>query len=110
MASGRFDEERAKIHISLSLTQSEARELLDQLAQDGHEFRNELESDPRSALKKLPIEITGVRLPEHIKLPDPSHFRKLLARIEENDFADPSVPAGYVLFMMVLPFACPTGK
>ena len=28
MASGRFDEERTKIHISMSLTQIEARELL----------------------------------------------------------------------------------
>ena len=110
MASGRFDEERTKIHISMSLTQIEARELLDMLAQDGHAFRNELESDPRSALKKLPIEITGVRFPEKIQLPDPSHFRDLLERIERNEFADPSIPAGYCLFMVVLPFGCPTAK
>jgi len=110
MASGRFDEERTKIHISLSLTQTEARELLDMLAQEGHDFRNELESDPRSALKKLPIEITGMRLPDTVQLPDPSVFQELLARIERNEFAEPSVPAGYALFMMVLPFSCPTGK
>ena len=80
------------------------------LAQEGHAFRNELESDPRSALKKLPIEITGVRFPEKIQLPRPSHFSDLLERIESDEFADPSIPAGYCLFMLVLPFGCPTAK
>jgi hypothetical protein len=108
MASGSFDEERAKIHISIELTQSEALEFLVMLADKDSDLRRELQEDPRAVLKRLPIEISPDLIPDTVELPPPDVFGELVARIAKGDFRAPSVPAGYALFMMVLPFSCPT--
>jgi hypothetical protein len=108
MAPGSFDEERPKIHISIELTQSEAVKLLEELADEASDLRRELQQDPRAVLKRLPIEISPDRIPDTVELPPPTVFGELVDRIARGEFRAPSVPAGYALFMMVLPFSCPT--
>jgi hypothetical protein len=103
-----IDEERPKINIWMALSRGEARELLQELAVEGSPFREALASDPRKALSRLPLDIHPSSLPERIELPPAEHFAQLIETLARDDYAEPSVPAGYALFMLVLPFGCPT--
>jgi hypothetical protein len=107
MFDERFGEERAKINISMTLTREESQGLLEELAREGSPFRNALEKNPRAALRRLPIDIDSLRLPDRIELPPAEHFAALIERLERGEFREPSVPSGYALFMLVLPFGCP---
>ena len=107
MFDERFGEERPKINIWVALTREESRGLLEELAQDGSPFRNALEKNPREALSRLPIDVDALQLPDRIELPPATHFLDLIERIGRGEFREPSVPAGYALYMLVLPFGCP---
>jgi len=107
MFDERFGEERPKINLWLALTREESRGLLEELAQEGSSFRNALMEHPREALGRLPIDITGLQVPDRIELPPAEHFAALIERLERGEFREPSVPVGYALFMLVLPFGHP---
>jgi hypothetical protein len=108
MFDERFGEERPKINMWVALTREESRGLLEELATEGSPFRNALKKNPRAALARLPIDISALRLPDRIELPPAEHFRELTDRLAQGELGEPSVPAGYALFMLVLPFGCPT--
>jgi hypothetical protein len=103
----RFDKERPKINIWMALTREEARGLLDELATEGSAFRKALEDNPREALKRLPIDIRALDIPDKIELPSAPQFARLTNKLDRN-FDKPSIPAGYALYMLVLPFGCPS--
>lgn len=92
-----------KIQITMTVTPSEARKFLEQLARDDA-FRESVEADPLTALAGCGIQVTDKSVPKKVKLPDKTEIEKVLAKVVEADELGKTghQPHGYALLNCVL--------
>jgi hypothetical protein len=93
-------DERPYQDVHYAITDREAREFLEELAQEGSELRRRLaEEDPREVLLERKIHIKGVRK-EDVKLPEPERIRAFInAYLQGPDETD---NVGYAILYFML--------
>ncbi|HKG11603.1 MAG TPA: hypothetical protein VKB07_13610 [Gaiellaceae bacterium] len=93
-------EERPSQNVRYAITDSEARDVLDQLAEDGSDLRKRLETeDPAEVLREYNIEITGIPT-EGVVLPPAEDIRSFIDQYLPPQ--DMSNNVGYAILYFML--------
>jgi hypothetical protein len=90
--------ERPSHDIRYSITDEEARDFLDRLANPEDELRAQLEQSPRETLLQFNIDITGI--PDQVKLPPADKIRDFLATYESGESKTNNVGYAILYFML----------